>query len=85
MTQEQQQQQQQQSKFYDFVCELMKVSGKEVTTFESVVSMLHTLIINNYLDEVDAIFRREFPDYYVDTEQSEKDRNSKDVDDFFPF
>lgn len=78
-------QEQQQSKFYNFVCELMEGQEKETTKFASVVSMLHTLIEQNYLDEVDAIFRKEFPGYYCDPEESKKDCKSKDPNDLFLF
>ena len=78
-------QEQQESKFYDFVCELMEDHGREMTKFESVVSMLHTLIKDNYLDELDAIFRNKFPGYYYDPEQSKKDCKSEREDDTFPF
>jgi hypothetical protein len=74
-------QEQQQSKFYDFVCELMEGQEKETTKFASVVSMLHTLIEENYLDEVDTIFRKEFPEYYVDSDKGDKDWKSQDTND----
>lgn len=76
---------QQQRKFHNFVSDLMAESDTDLITYGSVIGMVYSLIEDNQLEQIDAVFRKEFPDYYFDKEQSKKDSEPKDPDDFFLF
>ena len=44
---------------------------KRTTTLRSVIGMVHTIILDGGLEELDNILRVRFPDYYVDNELAE--------------
>lgn len=55
-----------QTKFHSLVNEIMQEDGAspEFAKYQSVISMIYTLILEGRLDDVDKMIRINFPNYY---------------------
>jgi hypothetical protein len=55
-----------QKKFHSVLCEVMEIPppGPQFETYQSVLSMVYTLIEDDKLYNLDEILRLEFPNYY---------------------
>jgi len=63
-------QQEFQTKFHSVVSELMDRKTKDETEikYQSVMSMIYTLIEEGCLNQLDTMIRNEYPEYYTDIE-----------------
>lgn len=55
-----------QKEFHDFVVSLM--TGK-VTTYESVIGMVYTLIEDKHLISLNTLLKENYPEYYITTSE----------------
>jgi hypothetical protein len=54
-----------QIKLYQIICEVMTIENdKQFEVYQSVLSMIYTLIENEQLNDIDMVLRVNFPNYY---------------------
>lgn len=52
--------------FEEFIQKLMSVKGNDLLIYQSVLGMVHTLISEYRVSEIDTALRAKFPEYYHD-------------------
>jgi hypothetical protein len=59
-----------QKQLHEIVCNVMRETNTNngSTVYESVLSMVYTLIEEGRLNEIHELFQKEFPEYYFDNE-----------------
>jgi hypothetical protein len=59
-----------QKQLHEIVCSVMSETNtdKKFTTYQSVLSMVYSLIEDERLSEIDVLLQNSFPDYYLANE-----------------